>query len=65
MTEKEVYDALRLEVETLRRKTLIDRLIAKAADFHRQKFVQQLKEKVYGPQQKHHPHPRRKEGGRR
>lgn len=46
LTEEEVYHALKLEVETQRRKTIIDRLISKAADFNRQTFEKTLRAKL-------------------
>jgi hypothetical protein len=45
LTENEVYAALVLECASQRRKSIVNRLIAKAADFNRQNFVQHLKEK--------------------
>lgn len=48
LTEEEVYHCLKLETETQRRQTVIDRLIAKAADFNRQSFIANLKEKIHG-----------------
>ena len=47
LTEEEVYHCLRLETESQRRQTVIDRLIAKAADYNRQTFVKTLKEKIH------------------
>lgn len=55
LTEDEVYYCLRLEVETQRRKTVIDRLVAKAADFHRQHFITALQEKIHGTSEVSHP----------
>lgn len=49
LTEEEVYHCLKLEVETQRRKTVIDRLISRAADLNRQTFIKVLKEKLDGP----------------
>ncbi len=49
LTEEEVYYCLKLEVQTQRRKTLIDRLIARAADINKQQFINSLKEKLNGP----------------
>lgn len=43
-----MYHCLKLETETQRRQTVIDRLIAKAADFNRQSFIANLKEKIHG-----------------
>lgn len=45
LTEEEVLAALELEKSSLRRKSLIDRLIQKAGDLHRQNYVNSLKEK--------------------
>ena len=45
LTENEVYAALALECDSQRRKSIVNRLIAKAADFNRQKFITHLKEK--------------------
>jgi len=47
-TEPEILYALQLECDTRRRSTVIDRLIAKAADLHRQNYVVKLKEKYHG-----------------
>lgn len=48
LTEEEVYFCLRLEVETQRRKTVLDRLVARAADINRQTFIATLQEKIHG-----------------
>ena len=48
LTEEEVYHCLKLETETQRRQTVIDRLIAKAADFNRQSFETELRKKIGG-----------------
>ena len=48
LTEEEVYYCLKLEVETQRRKTIIDRLVVRAADINRQTFIATLKEKIHG-----------------
>ena len=45
LTEEEVHHCLQLETESQRRQTVIDRLIAKAADYNRQSFITNLKEK--------------------
>lgn len=55
LTEEEVYFCLKLEVETQRRKTVIDRLITRAAEYNRQRFITSLKEKLYGSSQERHP----------
>ena len=49
LTEEEVYFCLRLESESQRRTSLMDRLITKAAQFNQQQFVAKLKEKLNGP----------------
>lgn len=51
LTEEEVYYCLKLEVETQRRKTIIERLITRAADLNRQTFIATLKEKIHGTSQ--------------
>ena len=48
LTEEEVYHCLKLEVESQRRQTVIDRLVSKAADYNRQTFIKLLKEKIHG-----------------
>ena len=45
LTEEEVYHCLQLETESQRRQTVINQLIAKAADYNRQSFITNLKEK--------------------
>lgn len=55
LTEEEVYYCLKLEVQTQRRKTLIDRLIARAADINKQQFINSLKEKLNGSPEIRHP----------
>lgn len=55
LTEEEVYYCLKLEAETQRRKTIIDRLVAKAADLNRQIFIATLKEKIHGTSEVRHP----------
>lgn len=52
LTEEEVYHCLQLEAETQRRKTIIDRLISKAADYGRRSLVQSLQEKFYASQER-------------
>lgn len=51
LTEEEVYFCLRLEAETQRRKTVLDRLVARAADLNRQTFIATLQEKIHGKAQ--------------
>lgn len=46
LTEEEVYECLKLEVETQRRKTIIDRLIQRAADLNRLQFESALRKKL-------------------
>lgn len=48
LTEEEVYFCLKLEMETQRRKTVIDRLVTRAADINKQLFIKTLKEKING-----------------
>lgn len=48
LTEEEVCHCLKLETETQRRQTVIDRLIAKAADFNRHSFETELRKKIGG-----------------
>ncbi len=56
LSEEEVYQALEFEVETRRRSSVINRLIAKAADLNRQTFLTTLKEKYHGSSQAHCTH---------
>ncbi len=46
LTEEEVLAALEFECETQRRSSMVDRLIAKAAEFNQQTFIKSLKEKL-------------------
>lgn len=55
LTEEEVYYCLKLESESQRRKTLIDRLVAEAAKFNQQHFIKSLKEKINGTSEVSHP----------
>ena len=55
LTEEAVYYCLKLEMQTQRRKTLIDRLIARAADINKQQFINSLKEKLNGSPEIRHP----------
>lgn len=48
LTEQEVYAALNLEAATQRRKTVVDRLISRAARLNEIVFTRQLKEKYHG-----------------
>lgn len=45
LTEEEVLAALELEKSSLRRKSIVDRLIQKAVDFYRQNLINPIKEK--------------------
>ena len=45
LTEEEVLAAIELEKASLRRKSLLDRLIQQAVDLYRQKLTSSLKEK--------------------
>lgn len=58
LTEDEVYYCLRLEAGTRRRKTIINRLIHRAADLNRRTFIANLQEKIHGTPEVHHPHSR-------
>lgn len=55
MSEEEVFYCLQLEAATQRRKTVVDRLINRAADLNRQKFINSLKEKFNGTSEVRHP----------
>ena len=46
LTEEEVYECLKLEVETQRRKPVIDRLIQRAAALNRLQFESALRKKL-------------------
>lgn len=46
LTEEEVHAALVFECETQRRSSIVERLLAKAADFNRQTYLNSLKEKI-------------------
>lgn len=48
LTEEEVLDALDLEGATRRRRSVIDRLISRAARLNEIRYVRQLKEKYHG-----------------
>ena len=45
LTEEEVLAALEFECETQRRSSIVERLLAKAADFNQQTYLNFLKEK--------------------
>lgn len=55
LTEEEVMHCLQVEAGSLRRRSVIDRLISRAARINEQRFTRQLKEKFHGkdPQQDH------------
>lgn len=48
LTEEEVHAALDLESRTLRRRSLIDRLISRAVRLNEINYASQLKEKYHG-----------------
>lgn len=48
LTEEEVLAALSLESATQRRRSVIDRLISRAARLNEVRYVSQLKEKYHG-----------------
>ncbi len=48
LTEEELLHVLQVEVESRRRSVVIDRLILKAAEVNRLKYIANLKEKSYG-----------------
>lgn len=48
LTMDEVFYCLKMEVETLRRKTIIDRLISQAAELNKEQFIAALRQKLYG-----------------
>jgi len=55
LTEEEVYYCLKLESESQRRKSLMDRLVVEAAKFNQQHFIKSLKEKINGTSRKCDP----------
>lgn len=55
LTEEEVYYCLKLEVQSQRRKSLVDRLIQRAADLNKEQFIISLKEKINGTSEVRHP----------
>jgi hypothetical protein len=55
MTEEEVLACLELESATLRRQSIIDRLISRAARLHECFYSSQLKEKFHGTPAKQDP----------
>ena len=48
LTEQEVHACLELEASTLRRRTVIDRLISRAVRLNELTYSSQLKEKFHG-----------------
>lgn len=48
LTENEVFACLELETATLRRKSVVDRLISRAARLHEIVYVAKLKERFHG-----------------
>ena len=55
LTEEEVYYCLKLESESQRRKSVMDRLVSEAAKFNQQHFIKSLKEKINGSPEINHP----------
>jgi len=55
LTEEEVLACLKLESGTLRRPSVISRLISRAGRLHELRYTRQLKEKFHGTQTQHHP----------
>jgi hypothetical protein len=64
LTEKEVLAALELEAATLRRQSVIDRLISRAVRIREQIYASQLKEKFHGTSPIQSPVRNRTEGRR-
>lgn len=63
LTEEEVFFCLDLESRTLRRRSLIDRLISRAVRLKEISFTRQLKEQFHGtPQERLEDDPRRIQG---
>lgn len=62
LTEEEVLEALALESGTRRRRSIMSRLISRAARLNEIKYVAQLK-KEYGYAQQHNPHTGGEESG--
>lgn len=48
LTLEEVLHCLKIEVDSQRRTTIIDRLIARAAELNKKQFIAALCEKLYG-----------------
>lgn len=55
LTEEEVLACLIREAGSLRRQSLIDRLIARAGRLHELRYTRQLKEKFHGTSTFHDP----------
>ena len=55
LTEEEVLHCLQVEAGSLRRRSVIDRLISRATQLNGERYTRQLKEKFHGkdPQQDH------------
>ena len=62
LTEEEVLACLKLEASTLRRRSIVDRLISRAVRLNEISYSRQLKEKFHGTSQvRSEPHPGRTE----
>lgn len=48
LTMDEVLHCLKLEVDTTRRRTIVDRLISRAAELNKEQFTAALREKLFG-----------------
>lgn len=48
LTEEEVLHCLKLEAGTLRRRSILERLISRAGRLHEIRYTRQLKEKFHG-----------------
>ncbi len=55
LTEEEVLHCLVVEAGSLRRRSILDRLISRASQLNSERYTRQLKEKFHGtfPQQDH------------
>lgn len=62
LTEAEVLRALELESQTMRRRSIIDRLISKAVRLNELSYSRQLKEKFHHGTQASHPVQGRNQG---
>lgn len=54
LTEEEVLACLKLESGTLRRSSVLNRLISRAGRLHELRYTSQLKEKFHGTPSQHH-----------